>query len=117
MERMSGRVVVYGGRGALGTAIVTKFKESGWWVANVDMKASELADENILVEGDTWVQQVGAEWSCGQAWGADNLSASGGACVQQCWCCLEWGEAGCCGVHGRGVGWRISCQQGLYQEQ
>jgi len=57
VESMSGRVVVYGGRGALGTAIVTKFKESGWWVANVDMKASELADENILVEGDTWVQQ------------------------------------------------------------
>jgi len=54
---MSGRVVVYGGRGALGTAIVTKFKESGWWVANVDMKSNEGADENILVEGDDWVQQ------------------------------------------------------------
>jgi dihydropteridine reductase len=54
---MTSRVVVYGGRGALGTAIVTKFKESGWWVANVDMKASEEADENILVEGDSWAQQ------------------------------------------------------------
>jgi len=54
---MSGRVVVYGGRGALGAAIVTTFKESGWWVANVDMKTSEVADENILVEGDSWGQQ------------------------------------------------------------
>merc|ERR1719186_1095990 len=54
---MSGRVVVYGGRGALGTAIVTKFKEMGWWVANVDMKTSEAADVNILVEGETWAQQ------------------------------------------------------------
>ena len=51
-------MVVYGGRGALGTAIVTKFKESGWWVANIDMKSNEGADENILVEGDDWVQQV-----------------------------------------------------------
>jgi len=54
---MIGRVVVYGGRGAMGSAVVTKFKESGWWVANVDKKTSELADENILVEGETWVLQ------------------------------------------------------------
>jgi len=54
---MSGRVVVYGGRGALGSAIVTKFKESGWWVANVDIKTNEGADVNVLVEGDTWAEQ------------------------------------------------------------
>jgi len=54
---MSGRVVVYGGRGALGSAIVTKFKESGWWVANVDIKTNEGADVNVLVEGDTWAAQ------------------------------------------------------------
>jgi len=54
---MSGRVVVYGGRGALGSTIVMHFKQAGWWVANVDMKTNELADENILVEGETWVQQ------------------------------------------------------------
>merc|ERR1719291_800250 len=29
----------------------------GWWVANVDMKTSEAADVNILVEGETWAQQ------------------------------------------------------------
>ena len=43
----------------MGSAVVTKFKESGWWVANVDKKTSELADENILVEGETWVLQAG----------------------------------------------------------
>eukprot|EP00092_Neocalanus_flemingeri_P023159 GFUD01025112.1.p1 GENE.GFUD01025112.1~~GFUD01025112.1.p1 ORF type:complete len:234 (+),score=98.60 GFUD01025112.1:178-879(+) len=71
---MSGRVVVYGGRGALGSAIVTKFKESGWWVANVDMKISEGADENILVEGETWVQQEeNVTRSVGTALGGEKL--------------------------------------------
>ena len=51
---MSGRVVVYGGRGALGSDIVTRFKQSGWWVANIDIKANTDADENVLVEGDSW---------------------------------------------------------------
>ena len=54
---MSGRVLVYGGRGALGSEIVTKFKQSGWWVANIDITANTTADENIVVEGDTWQGQ------------------------------------------------------------
>ena len=49
---MAGRVVVYGGRGALGSTIVTRFKETGYWVASVDTRLSECCDENILVEGD-----------------------------------------------------------------
>ena len=36
VSTMSGRVLVYGGRGALGSEIVTKFKHEGWWVANID---------------------------------------------------------------------------------
>ena len=32
-------------------------KESGWWVACVATKASEVADLSILVEGETWGQQ------------------------------------------------------------
>jgi len=54
---MSGRVLVYGGRGALGSEIVNKFKESGWWVANIDITANTSADENIVVEGDSWQGQ------------------------------------------------------------
>jgi len=53
----AGRALVYGGRGALGSTIVKSFKDSGWWVASVDMKTSDLADHNILVEGDTWGEQ------------------------------------------------------------
>jgi len=73
---MSGRVVVYGGRGALGSAVVNKFKESGWWVANVDKKTSEQADENILVEGETWVlQEEHVVNSVGAVLGGEKLDA------------------------------------------
>jgi len=54
---MSGRVLVYGGRGALGSDIVARFKQGGWWVANIDIKTNTEADENVLVEGDTWQSQ------------------------------------------------------------
>jgi len=55
---MSGRVVVYGGRGALGSNIVSKFKEAGYWVASIDVKPSESSDENIVVEGESWQEQT-----------------------------------------------------------
>jgi len=53
----SGRVIVYGGRGALGSTVVSVFKNSNFWVCNVDMKENTEADHNILVKGDTWSQQ------------------------------------------------------------
>jgi nucleoside-diphosphate-sugar epimerase len=87
---MIGRVVVYGGRGAMGSAVVTKFKESGWWVANVDKKTSELADENILVEGETWVLQVGEHHENSLKLFGDGV---GGAYVEKCWICVGWREA------------------------
>jgi len=46
----AGRVLVYGGRGALGSVIVEHFKGKGWWVLNVDLFAHEKADENVLVK-------------------------------------------------------------------
>ncbi|KAG7252116.1 LOW QUALITY PROTEIN: hypothetical protein CRUP_019533 [Coryphaenoides rupestris] len=46
----SNRVIVYGGRGALGSNIVQHFKSKGWWVASVDMAANEDANENVLVK-------------------------------------------------------------------
>ncbi|GAB0097026.1 dihydropteridine reductase [Sergentomyia squamirostris] len=55
---MAGRVVVYGGRGALGNACVQHFKKNNWWVLSIDMVANESADANVLVERDaTWVDQ------------------------------------------------------------
>ncbi|XP_061720608.1 dihydropteridine reductase [Cydia pomonella] len=55
---VSGRIVVYGGRGALGAACVNHFKSANWWVANVDLNPNETADVNITVPKDaSWVQQ------------------------------------------------------------
>ena len=52
------RVLVYGGRGALGNACISHFKNSNWWVGNIDVAASDHADANITVNPEeSWVQQ------------------------------------------------------------
>lgn len=43
------RVMIYGGCGALGSTMVSFFKQKQYWVVSVDMKPSENADENILI--------------------------------------------------------------------
>ncbi|XP_050682701.1 dihydropteridine reductase [Leptidea sinapis] len=54
----SGRIVVYGGRGALGSACVNHFKSSNYWVANIDLTPNDKADVNITVPKDgSWLQQ------------------------------------------------------------
>lgn len=54
----SGKIVVYGGRGALGAACVNYFKSANWWVANIDLNPNDKADFNITVPKDaSWVQQ------------------------------------------------------------
>ncbi|XP_017879436.1 dihydropteridine reductase-like [Ceratina calcarata] len=58
METMLGRVFVYGGKGALGSACVSKFKSKNWWVGSIDMKANAEADANIVVKPDcNWQEQ------------------------------------------------------------
>lgn len=52
----AGKVIVYGGRGALGAAIVKHFKANNWWVGSIDLGANEEADANITVSKD-------ANWS------------------------------------------------------
>ena len=54
----AGRVLVYGGRGALGSTVVSTFKNASYWVLNIDMKDNEEADHNIIVTGDSWTSQV-----------------------------------------------------------
>lgn len=44
----SGKVIVYGGRGALGSIVVEDFKKAGYWVLNVDLNSNEAADANVL---------------------------------------------------------------------
>ncbi|XP_077501492.1 uncharacterized protein LOC144112553 isoform X2 [Amblyomma americanum] len=55
---MAGRVVVYGGKGALGSAIVSFFRQKQWWVASVDHLPNEEADANVVVQPcDAWASQ------------------------------------------------------------
>ncbi|XP_066505063.1 quinoid dihydropteridine reductase a [Hoplias malabaricus] len=44
------RVLVYGGRGALGSACVRYFKSRGWWVASVDIAENEEASASVSVQ-------------------------------------------------------------------
>ncbi|XP_011302020.1 dihydropteridine reductase [Fopius arisanus] len=58
MATTIGRVIVYGGKGALGSACVTKFKSQNWWVGCIDMKANDAADANVIVKGEhSWKEQ------------------------------------------------------------
>ena len=85
---------MYGGRGALGSDIVAKFKQvcenilasvvldnepsyqGGWWVANIDIKTNAEADANVLVEGDSWQSQEQCVTSgVASAIGEDKLDA------------------------------------------
>ncbi|XP_068439972.1 quinoid dihydropteridine reductase a [Clinocottus analis] len=54
------RVIVYGGRGALGSKCVQHFRSKGWWVASVDMAANEEANENVIVKlSESFSEQAG----------------------------------------------------------
>uniref|UniRef100_A0A8C5BYW3 Dihydropteridine reductase n=2 Tax=Gadus morhua TaxID=8049 RepID=A0A8C5BYW3_GADMO len=46
----SHRVLVYGGKGALGSQLVQHFKSKGWWVGSIDMALNEEASDNVLVK-------------------------------------------------------------------
>lgn len=81
---MASRVLVYGGKGALGSAVVSYFKGKNWvraecvcvcvqkkikfildltiifsqWVGSIDLFANEEADANVLItETDHWTKQ------------------------------------------------------------
>ncbi|XP_041652810.1 quinoid dihydropteridine reductase a [Cheilinus undulatus] len=54
------RVIVYGGKGALGSKCVQHFKAKGWWVASIDMVANEEANENVIVKmSESFTEQAG----------------------------------------------------------
>lgn len=56
---MSGKkVLIYGGKGGLGTVLVSHFKSKGWWVCSIDMGENSNADANVLVNpSDGWLEQ------------------------------------------------------------
>jgi len=49
---MSGRVLIYGGKGALGSVCVNFFKSKNFWVGSIDLVENDVADANILVNRD-----------------------------------------------------------------
>uniref|UniRef100_A0A914UV06 Dihydropteridine reductase n=1 Tax=Plectus sambesii TaxID=2011161 RepID=A0A914UV06_9BILA len=54
----TGKVLVYGGRGALGSAIVDFFKSKQWWTVSVDLASNDNADANVVVgPTDSWIEQ------------------------------------------------------------
>lgn len=58
MAAVNGRVLIYGGKGALGNACVALFKSHNWWVGSIDMFPNEQADGNVEVKpSDNWVDQ------------------------------------------------------------
>lgn len=50
MSRHIGRVLIYGGSGALGARCVSCFKSNDFWVISVDSHENSEADHNIIVD-------------------------------------------------------------------
>ncbi|XP_035385701.1 dihydropteridine reductase [Electrophorus electricus] len=44
------KVIIYGGKGALGSKCVQYFKSKNWWVASIDLHANEEANSNVTVK-------------------------------------------------------------------
>uniref|UniRef100_A0A914YIE5 Dihydropteridine reductase n=1 Tax=Panagrolaimus superbus TaxID=310955 RepID=A0A914YIE5_9BILA len=54
----SGRVLIYGGKGALGSSVLDHFKSKGFWTLNVDLSSNDAADANIVVDPTgCWITQ------------------------------------------------------------
>ncbi|XP_068239588.1 dihydropteridine reductase [Palaemon carinicauda] len=51
-----GKVIIYGGRGALGSNVVNYFKLHNYWVGAIDLAEVDQADKTIIVSKD-------ADWS------------------------------------------------------
>lgn len=55
------KVLVYGGKGALGSTCIKAFKAKNWWVGCIDLAPNEEADVNVLVKvTDSWEEQMTA---------------------------------------------------------
>ena len=49
---MKRSVMVFGGNGSLGKAIVSSFKQKSWRVLSVDINHNSDADSNVLISND-----------------------------------------------------------------
>lgn len=71
------KVLVYGGKGALGSVLVTHFKARGDWVLSIDLAANEAADANVVIDskGDLNQQAAQVLKEVGVAAGGSKLDA------------------------------------------
>uniref|UniRef100_A0A2I9LNX5 Dihydropteridine reductase n=1 Tax=Centruroides hentzi TaxID=88313 RepID=A0A2I9LNX5_9SCOR len=52
------RVLIYGGKGALGSCCVSYFRSKNWWVGSIDLSANDEANENVVVKpSNNWTDQ------------------------------------------------------------
>ncbi|KAJ3057301.1 hypothetical protein HK097_009254 [Rhizophlyctis rosea] len=58
---MSAHVLVYGGSGALGRAIVSHFRQAKWTVTSVDFRANEEASNNIVLIPNQPLEKAGSD--------------------------------------------------------
>jgi dihydropteridine reductase len=72
-----GRVLVYGGRGALGATVVSHFKAQNYWVGSIDLVANDKADVSIVVpkEADFVTQETTILAEVASALGGSKLDA------------------------------------------
>ena len=54
------RGLVIGGNGALGKAVVRRFKQDGWKIHSIDLHANSRADKNIIVDPKLTMQNQAA---------------------------------------------------------
>uniref|UniRef100_A0A8D0GMA7 Dihydropteridine reductase n=1 Tax=Sphenodon punctatus TaxID=8508 RepID=A0A8D0GMA7_SPHPU len=53
------RVLIHGGRGALGSTCVQYFRSKNWWVASIDLAENEAANANVVVKTtDSFLEQA-----------------------------------------------------------
>ncbi|XP_062566586.1 dihydropteridine reductase-like [Saccostrea cucullata] len=54
----AGRILIYGGKGALGSTCVSTFKAQNYWVGSIDLMPNEQADANVVVKpSESWLSQ------------------------------------------------------------
>jgi len=46
----SNKILIYGGKGALGSALINYFKAKQFWTISVDFLKNEEADHNVVLQ-------------------------------------------------------------------
>ncbi|KAK3776105.1 hypothetical protein RRG08_046772 [Elysia crispata] len=60
---MAQRVIVYGGKGALGSTVVNLLKSKNYWVGSIDLAVNEQADANVIVRPELSMPEQESEVS------------------------------------------------------